>query len=212
MPQDFFMKYEAAETPVFESALFDSPIDISSWAEGYSPSGNAIIKESPAAKELKSKMNLGYENVDSQTYNTTSSVSQGITGDKKKAVDFFINKGLSPHAAAGIIGNLMSESSLNTGAVGDNNTSIGIAQWHNERGNNLKNFAKQRGTDWKDYDTQLEFLWHELNTDYKGVLESLKSSTNVDQATDIFLERFERPKNPNQSRQKRRNYARSLLS
>lgn len=212
MPQDFFMKYEAAETPVFESALFDSPIDISDWAEGYSSSGNAIIKESPAAKELKSKMNLGYENVDSQTYNTTSSVSQGITGDKKKAVDFFINKGLSPHAAAGIIGNLIGESSLNTGAIGDNNTSIGIAQWHNERGNNLKNFAKQRGTDWKDYDTQLEFLWHELNTDYKGVLESLKSSTNVDQATDIFLERFERPKNPNQSRQKRRNYARSLLS
>lgn len=212
MPQDFFMKYEAAETPVFESALFDSPIDISSWARGYTPSGDILINESPAAKELKSKMNLDYENVDSQTYNTTSSISQGITGDKKKAVDFFINKGLSPHVAAGIIGNLMGESSLNTGAIGDNNTSIGIAQWHNERGNNLKNFAKQRGTDWKDYDTQLEFLWHELNTDYKGVLESLKSSTNVDQATDIFLERFERPKNPNQSRQKRRNYARSLLS
>lgn len=212
MPQDFFMKYEAAEIPVFESALFDSPIDISSWARGYTSSGDILINESPAAKELKSKMNLDYENVDSQTYNTTSSISQGVSGDKKKAVDFFINKGLSPHATAGIIGNLMGESSLNTGAIGDNNTSIGIAQWHNERGNNLKNFAKQRGTDWKDYDTQLEFLWHELNTDYKGVLESLKSSTNVDQATDIFLERFERPKNPNQSKQKRRNYARSLLS
>ena len=216
MPENYFVTYqsfeEPDETPVYTSPLLDDAINIDDWALGYSPSGDIVLNESPAAKELKSRMNLNYENVDSQTYDTTSSVSQGVTGDKKKAVNFFINKGLSPHAAAGIIGNLMGESSLNTGAIGDNNTSIGIAQWHNERGNNLKNFAKQRGTDWKDYDTQLEFLWHELNTDYKGVLESLKSSTNVDQATDIFLERFERPKNPNQSRQKRRNYARSLLS
>lgn len=212
MAQDYFMRYEAIEKPVFESNLFDSPIDISGWAEGYSPSGNAIIKESPAAKELKSRMNLDYDNVDESQIYTSSSIGKGITGDKRKAIDFFVNKGLSPHAAAGIVGNLLGESSLNTGAVGDNNTSFGIAQWHNERGNNLKNFAKNKGKDWTDYDTQLEFLWHELNTDYKGVLDQLKNSTNVDQATDIFLEKFEKPKNPNQSRQTRRNHARSLLS
>lgn len=207
-----FITYEAIQPPQLDFDLYDSPLDISDWAEGVTSSGIPIVKKNPTPIELQSRMTMGYTPVEESQQQTHSSVGKGVVGDKKKAMDFFISKGLSAHAAAGIVGNLMHESSLNTGAVGDKNTSIGIAQWHLDRADKLKTFAKRRGTDWKDFDTQLEFLLHELNTDYSGVLSKLMSAKNSDQASDIFLEEFEKPKHPNQSRQKRRDNARSLLT
>lgn len=121
------------------------------------------------------------------------SVSKGITGDKKKALEFFINKGLSTYAAAGIVGNLMQESRLKTDAVGDNGSAYGIAQWRLDRRKGLEKFAKDRGTDISDFDTQLEYVWHELNTGYKSTLDKLLSSNDVDQATSVFMQHYERP-------------------
>ena len=44
------------------------------------------------------------------------------------AMDYFIKQGLTKQQAAGIIGNLHAESGLNTTAIGDNNSSFGLAQ------------------------------------------------------------------------------------
>jgi hypothetical protein len=42
-------------------------------------------------------------------------------------MEFFQSKGLSAHAAAGIVGNLMTESDLITDRIGDKGTSYGLA-------------------------------------------------------------------------------------
>ena len=41
---------------------------------------------------------------------------------------------------------------------------------------------------------QLEFLWKELSTTYKGVLNGLKVADTVREASDLVLMKFERPK------------------
>jgi hypothetical protein len=70
---------------------------------------------------------------------------------------YLANKGLPDNVIAGIMGNMEHESGFNHDAFNpndaDGNPSGGIAQWHADRFNNLKNFAQQRGKDWKDLQT-----------------------------------------------------------
>lgn len=106
---------------------------------------------------------------------------------------YLVGKGLSPAGASGVIGNLIHESGLQTHIMGDGNTSGGIAQWHAGRLTNLKRFAQQRGKAWTDLGLQLDFLMHELNTSYKGVLRSLQRATTVGSAAKAFMDGFERP-------------------
>ena len=46
---------------------------------------------------------------------------------------------------------------------------------------------------------QLDFLWHELSTNYRLVLERLKTAFSVREASDIVLTKFERPANQSES-------------
>lgn len=110
------------------------------------------------------------------------------------AMDFFMQRGWEPHQAAGIVGNLVQESGagLESTAVGDDGTAHGIAQWRGERFQQLKDFAKERGTPWQNFQTQLEFVQHELETSESGAAERLRAAGDVAEATDAFLT-FERP-------------------
>jgi Phage tail lysozyme len=67
-------------------------------------------------------------------------------------------KGWSPEAAAMMAGNVKAESNFKTGSVGDGGTSFGLAQWHGERARALKAHAAAQGKDWRDWDTQTDFL------------------------------------------------------
>jgi hypothetical protein len=82
----------------------------------------------------------------------------------RTASDFFMSRGYSYAQAAGIIGNLMGESSLNTGAVGDGGLAKGIAQWHPDRWQPLVSWAQSQGKDPYDLTTQLEMVDYELRT------------------------------------------------
>ena len=73
-----------------------------------------------------------------------------------------LSKGIPANVIAGIMGNLQAESGFNSSAVGDGGQSIGLAQWYDSRGNNLRNFAQQRGKEWNDIGTQLDFLLDEV--------------------------------------------------
>lgn len=73
-----------------------------------------------------------------------------------------LSKGIPANVIAGIMGNLQAESGFNSSAVGDGGKSIGLAQWYDSRGNNLRNFAQQRGKEWNDIGTQLDFLLDEI--------------------------------------------------
>lgn len=82
-------------------------------------------------------------------------------------MNYLIGKGLAPHQAAGFTGNLIQESSLNTGARNpgdgrDGSDSIGIAQWNGDRARNYAAFAKGTGREIGNIDAQLDFTLHEM--------------------------------------------------
>ncbi|HEV2509679.1 phage tail tip lysozyme [Bosea sp. (in: a-proteobacteria)] len=108
--------------------------------------------------------------------------------------------GYSDAAVSGILGNLQNESgaSLDTRAVHDSGTGLGIAGWRDPspgrgRKTNLMNFARERGEDVHSLKTQLDFLDHELKTTESGVYKRLMSSSTPDEAALAFIS-FERPK------------------
>jgi len=40
---------------------------------------------------------------------------------------------------------------------------------------------------------QLDYLWWELNNTYSRALSALKETTSVEEATKVFMDKFERP-------------------
>lgn len=147
------------------------------------------------------------------TYNTPA--SRGQTASSKEVINFFVNKGLPKHVAAGIAGNLMVESGFKTTPLGDNATSFGMAQWRDPtpgkgRWTNLKNFTKTKGLDVNSTTGQLEYLWHELNNDYRGVLSKIKIAKTPEDAAEIFRKHFERPAPDARMEAQRRGYARKF--
>jgi hypothetical protein len=102
------------------------------------------------------------------------------TENENIAWDFFISQGYSRVQAAGIMGNIMQESHFKTD--GD-----GIAQWTGSRKAELYSMSNP-----SNIYTQLNFLQHELNTNYASVNNNLRSATSLTQAVQIFQNQFER--------------------
>ena len=101
----------------------------------------------------------------------------GVVGKQREAYDYFTNKrGMSKIQALAIIGNLMAESGLKDDIYGDNRTSYGIQQWHNERMDKLFKHAKKKGHSTPTFKDQLEFLADEYEgkTGYSNFLYTRK--------------------------------------
>ncbi|MBI3889601.1 hypothetical protein HY312_03445 [Candidatus Saccharibacteria bacterium] len=106
-------------------------------------------------------------------------------------------------AAAGVMGNWQQESAFNSyrtdgqGCAGGDTThgvnAWGLAQWCGGRVTNLKTFAADKNTGWDCLGTQLEFFWHEMETQYgtKGGLFEKMKGKSPGQASDLFDEIFE---------------------
>lgn len=127
-------------------------------------------------------------------------VTDGIEDTKAKAViEYFLRKGLNSAAACGICSNIEHESvpPYNTASIGDNGTSFGICQWHNDRGAAMK---KMVGSDWSNNLTgQLDYLWYELTNvpAFSSLFTALQSvpdtETGAKTAADKFVRLFEKP-------------------
>lgn len=101
----------------------------------------------------------------------------GVIGKQREAYDYFTEKrGMSKIQALAIIGNLMAESGLKDDIYGDNRTSYGIQQWHNERMDKLFKHAKKKGHSTPTFKDQLEFLADEYEgkTGYSNFLYTRK--------------------------------------
>lgn len=101
----------------------------------------------------------------------------GVIGKQREAYEYFTNKrGMSKIQALAIIGNLMAESGLKDDIYGDNRTSYGIQQWHNERMDKLFKAAKKKGHSTPTFKDQLEFLADEYEgkTGYSNFLYTRK--------------------------------------
>ena len=91
-----------------------------------------------------------------------------------------IEKGYTPEQAAGIVGNLVQESNLNTTARSrDGYNSVGIGQWTGDREQGLYNFAKENGRDPFDLDTQIDYLDYELHNDESFARETLLNNSST---------------------------------
>lgn len=126
----------------------------------------------------------------------------------------------NPYGVAGLMGNIQAESGFNpynlqnscekklgmsdeayTKAVdlgtyknfAADKCGFGICQWTSQgRKQGLLDSLKGRSV--ADLDAQLEWLWKELQTSYKGVLNGLKVADSIREASDLVLTKFERPK------------------
>jgi hypothetical protein len=142
-----------------------------------------------------------------------------------QAQTFFTSRGWTPEQAAGIVGNLIHESGgkldPNARAKGDGSDgsdSIGIGQWNQDRATALQQFAASKGKPWNDYQTQLEFVDHELNGSEALAGGMIRSAKDVQGATGAMLG-YERPQgykaggNPEAALgwQSRLNYANAVM-
>jgi hypothetical protein len=141
--------------------------------------------------------------------------------------------GLAPHQAAGLVGNLGAETGgfkhmqelKPLGGKGGR----GWAQWTGKRRTEFEAWSKASGLDPNSYDANMGFLNYELGAgpevagvkrgQYTGVLNQLKQTKNVQEATDLIHKKYETPADvipslaakhgirPFQSRPERQRYA-----
>lgn len=121
-------------------------------------------------------------------------------------IDTMIQSGASPTLAKAIVGNMAVESrhrgiEFNPNAVGDNGTAYGLMQWRGNRLTNLKAFANEHGLNHKDRRTQAMFAVEESkpNSKYRdpGSVKARRlieeGKLNLNEATDVFMTKAERP-------------------
>ena len=151
--------------------------------------------------------------------------------DKPKFIwDFLMKRINNPYGVAGLMGNMQAESGLNpknmqnsfekkmgftdetytiavdTGAYGKfatDGVGYGLCQWtYKTRKQAL--LDSRNGRSIGDLEMQLEYLYKELSTNYRLVLEGLKNAFSVREASDIVLTKFERPKDQSESQKLKR--------
>jgi hypothetical protein len=128
----------------------------------------------------------------------SAAADAALTGNTnaEKAFNYFIGKGLSAQAAAGIVGNMMAESAgntenLDTHAHNDiSGTHDGIVQWSTSRWNALK--SHESGKDVYALSTQLDYVWYELTKgSYGAVLGEIKNASSAAEAATAFNLNYE---------------------
>ncbi|HEY3821940.1 MAG TPA: phage tail tip lysozyme [Polyangiaceae bacterium] len=133
---------------------------------------------------------------DEDVGSSSSAVSE--SANNKAAFDYFVGKGLSHVQAAGIVGNLDQESSMNPSiSQYGGGPGRGIAQWSaggrwdTDKNDNVVAYAKEKGDSAYSLDLQLDFVWYELETFGDYGLSDLRRATTVSEATVAFEEDFE---------------------
>lgn len=168
---DLFLSYKQVEAPSFyeESDIIPSQVI-------------------PITKDVERIQQLELPRFTGWTY---SDAAKPITSNDIDIVNYFMDKGLTRNQALGIYGNLMHESGGgNLDALSkDGHNSYGLAQWTGDR--KLRLFSKYGRHPNKQQ--QLDFLWEELNSSEKPALQALLKTNSIEDATKVFMNKFERP-------------------
>ena len=151
---------------------------------------------------------------------------------EKTIWEYLKAQGLTDAGVAGLMGNLYAESGLRPNNLqnsyegklgmadaeytemvdrgtyanfGNDRAGYGLAQWtYPSRKAALLACAKAARKSIGDLEMQLGFLMQELSTGYKTVLNVLRTTVSVREASDIVLLQFERPADQSEARQKQR--------
>ena len=126
------------------------------------------------------------------------------TQEQQLAIDYLVSKHKLPTGAAqGIVAGLSGESGvqLNTGARNkgdgkDGSDSVGIAQWNGKRATDGQRFLGKPLHEATGFE-QLDYLMHELNTTESKAMNAMKAAKDVAGVTRAFVNKFERPADPN---------------
>lgn len=121
-----------------------------------------------------------------------SLVSMGGGAHAEEIFRYFRRRGFSDEQSAAWVGNFTQESGLNPAIVQPNGEGHGLAQWGGPRFAALQTFAKSRNKPWQDMQTQLDFVWHELQTSEGGAYMGIKSATNLLDAVNAVGRLYER--------------------
>lgn len=143
--------------------------------------------------------------------------------NEEKIWNFLYDKIGNAYGVASMMGNLQSESGLNSKNMEnsyerklgftdetyvqaiDNGTytkeqfiydqvGFSICQWtYWSRKKAFYEYVKSKGVSIGDLEASLEFLYHELSTSYKSVLSTLKNATSILEASNAVLFKFENP-------------------
>lgn len=111
------------------------------------------------------------------------------------------NFGLTDFQAAGVLGNLGTESMgfqrLHEIGQAANRGGYGWAQWTGPRRKAFFNWCAKNKLKWTSDEANEGFLLHELSHDYKRVIEHLKETKTLNEATTVFEREFEGAGVPN---------------
>jgi Phage tail lysozyme len=130
------------------------------------------------------------QNTNAATSSTNFKIPGGTTGLLAKT---YIDAGLSPNAAAGVIGNQGQESNFNTSSIGDGGTSGGLSQWHGPRFAAMQAAAQAQGVDWRDPVFQANYTVSDLKNNYPSVLAAANAASTPAEAADIISKGYESP-------------------
>lgn len=156
-----------------------------------------------------------------------------INYDPYQVWKYLINRIGNPYGVAAIMGNLMAESSMSSicatglnkigyASVGqytkdsddgehdfvNDGVAYGLAQWcFYSRKQGLLDLARKKNKSVGDSDIQLEYLCDEMQG-YKTVWNAVVSATNIKDASDIVMLKYEKPANTGDgAKRKRAEYA-----
>ena len=179
---DLFVSYNQVQAPSY----LESP------QVEYTPIGEELTNQENLDRiQSRNQKKEGFAGWNLLKQNTQE-ISDDRTPTGNQIVNFFMNKGLTKNQAKGIYGNIMQESGGKHNIVSrDGHNSYGLAQWTGTRKARL--FSKY-GTN-PTVNQQLEYLWDELNSTEKNALNALRNTTTVEDATKVFMQKFERPAN-----------------
>ena len=181
-----FNVYEGVEPGKKERDILDLPLNSIQMPEGwYVEDGIPVTRGKQYQKQEDEEIMINTNNPEIQFIpSETQSKQKAITPIKSEsqatqfAMKYFINKGLKPHQAAGLVGNLLRESQLNPKALNGASGAIGIAQWLGDRKRKLISLYGKNPT----FEQQLDFVWNELNSTHKRGLYELQHSNTVEDA------------------------------
>jgi cell wall-associated NlpC family hydrolase len=165
------------------------------------------VAQSFTTNDLNSILNQTPFFDSTQIGTTTCSSSSALSGNDniQKAFNYFVGKGLTAAQAAGVVGNLIQESSVNPEEIQNGGTSQdpnaagsggwGIAQW--TPGSKVIAIAQSLQITSPIYDlsTQLDIVWGEMNgtspTGDQDMVKGLQQINDTAQAAEYFEQYFE---------------------
>jgi TP901 family phage tail tape measure protein len=134
---------------------------------------------------------------------------EGQTAAERSAASL-MNLGIPYNAAQGVVKGLQGETqgNLEKGATEEGKEgAYGIAQWLGSRRAGLEAFAKSKKKPKSNLEVQLEYLAKELKGPEHGTLTALQHAHGVNEASGIFIKKFERPESASAVEQRAAGYA-----